>query len=330
MKKCILILILVLCLTTCTFSQIVYFCEEVTSSGYCTGENNIFSTSTGSGYIFCLVKSSYLIPVSNLTYKIYEVSTYSSEKYYDTQYFTMTDRYLYNFYAKLKFYKTGTFKVYVYDNNDNYVGSGKITIKYKYTYNYNNNYSNNYKYDYDDYGSSKKSFTLGVSFIPTTTKITSNLPSGAEGKYGYSVSLAYLTNSRNTSTFKVSYQSSGFELSGNNIKLNIIKGVFDWRTSTGKFRALFGLGGGLAFTDFVDINTYFDTVSYYSSYYYDKDAIVTGKTETDWLITLAVGLEFKPTKLVSVNFDIPFDMVFVSKDKFFITTSPMVGVNFWF
>lgn len=111
-------------------SQTLYFCEDVDDDGYPENESSSFTISDDGGYLYFLVRLGYKVRSDYVNYDIYKVDSYGEEKFYktikqDTEYDWVW------FYKKMTFYDSGTFNVYVYDEDDNLLVSGKVKIKYR-------------------------------------------------------------------------------------------------------------------------------------------------------------------------------------------------------
>ncbi len=111
-------------------SQTLYFCESVDDDGSPENESSSFTISDDGGYLYFLVQLGFKVRSSYVNYDIYRVDSYGDEKFYKT----IKQDTEYNwawFYKKVTFYDSGTFNVYVYDEDDKFLVSGKVKIKYR-------------------------------------------------------------------------------------------------------------------------------------------------------------------------------------------------------
>lgn len=126
----VLFLGLMLSVSHSAISQTLYFCESVDDDGNPENESSTFTISDDGGYLYFLVNLGYKVRSEYVNYDIFRVDSYGDEKFYktlkqDTEYDWVW------FYKKVTFYDSGTFNVYVYDEDDNLLVSDKVKIKYR-------------------------------------------------------------------------------------------------------------------------------------------------------------------------------------------------------
>jgi len=117
----------ILFVTGLTFSQKIYFCQEIDYNGRPVGAYNVFYSSSTSGYLYVLVRSSEEMSTSKVKFKFYSVDEYGYETYLNTLYENYDDDYTW-FGKQFSFHSTGNYKVYVYDDDDELLTTGTVTI----------------------------------------------------------------------------------------------------------------------------------------------------------------------------------------------------------
>ena len=122
-------LILLLLIPLMGLTQDVTFCEKVDNSGKGTNISNRFKISRKGGTIKMLVHCGKKIESNEVVFDIYSLKD-GKEKFESTIRMT-TNPVNFWFYKELTFYKEGDFVVYVYDNRDQVIGVGKVTLSFK-------------------------------------------------------------------------------------------------------------------------------------------------------------------------------------------------------
>jgi hypothetical protein len=112
-----------------TYSQSLYFCESVDEHGEPVNSSGTFTISSDGSYLDFLVRTDNSIGVNSVCYKIYEVK--NGKEIYDNTIWQEVEPEWTWFWNEIIFYKDGTFNVYVYDEEENFIASGTIEINYK-------------------------------------------------------------------------------------------------------------------------------------------------------------------------------------------------------
>lgn len=111
-----------------SFSQTLYFCTEVSKDGYPKNPNTEWTCSDPDGcYIYMLVRTPYDIGTYTVYFDIYTVDYYGNENFYKTEKASFDYKLGQWVWKKANFYATGTYKVYVYDGNNNLITSRSFT-----------------------------------------------------------------------------------------------------------------------------------------------------------------------------------------------------------
>lgn len=105
-------------------AQTIYFCEGVDDDGYPITESSSFTIPSDGGYLYVLVRLPYEIDCYSVTFDIYRDGEYDNTIYVDTE-----TNWVW-FWKKINFYKSGTYKFYVYDCYDVLLTTGSVDINY--------------------------------------------------------------------------------------------------------------------------------------------------------------------------------------------------------
>ena len=105
-------------------AQSIYFCEGVDDDGYPINDAELFSIPDDGGYLYVLVRLPFEIACDEVVFEIYRNGDYDNTVYLDTE-----DDWSW-FWKKITFYKSGTYKFYVYDCYDELLTSGRVEIEY--------------------------------------------------------------------------------------------------------------------------------------------------------------------------------------------------------
>jgi hypothetical protein len=108
-----------------SFSQTLYFCEDVDSDGYPVNESDVFTIPDAGGYLYVLVRLPYEVLCNSVSFEIDRNGKYDNTIYLDTEKDWVW------FYKKIEFYKAGTYDFYVYDCFSYKLADGSVRIKYR-------------------------------------------------------------------------------------------------------------------------------------------------------------------------------------------------------
>jgi hypothetical protein len=110
-------------LLSLSYSQTIYFCEGVDDDGEPINESSNFTIPEDGGYLYVLVQLPYEIDCGEVGFEIYRNGKYDTTISMDTEYNWAW------FYKQITFYKSGEYKIEVYDYcNNEYVASGSVEI----------------------------------------------------------------------------------------------------------------------------------------------------------------------------------------------------------
>ncbi|GDX51241.1 hypothetical protein LBMAG27_02880 [Bacteroidota bacterium] len=112
-------------------AQSLYFCEAVDKEGYAINESNTFVIGNNGGYFDLLVRLPYELKSYYVNYDIYEVKTDGSEIFSSTIRQDSQPEWEF-FWKEMTFYDEGTYKIYVYDDNDYLLTSSTVKVKKQY------------------------------------------------------------------------------------------------------------------------------------------------------------------------------------------------------
>jgi len=127
-KKLLFLVILFggfLILTESSYSQTMYFCENVDSYGYPITESDVFTIRNEGDYVYCLVRLPYEVACYSVRFEIYRNGAYDNTIYLDTEKSWVW------FYKKVSFYKSGNYSFYCYDCFDYMLTSGSVRINWR-------------------------------------------------------------------------------------------------------------------------------------------------------------------------------------------------------
>jgi hypothetical protein len=132
MKKSLFLFVTAfLLLSSYTFSQRLYFCEEYRDSRE-IGVSDVFIIGSGGGYFTCMIDlrdAGKVVGTSKVSLKIYRVYS-SSDDYISTEKFDVQPDWDYIFFDKFyTFYSEGDYKVVAYKSNGSKIATGYVTIK---------------------------------------------------------------------------------------------------------------------------------------------------------------------------------------------------------
>ncbi len=111
-------------------AQTLYFCEEVDEDGYPENEATTFTIGENGGWLKFLVRMDEEVDCNEIKYVIYKVNRSGKEKYDTTIKQDVESNWAW-FWKKVTFYDDGTYNVYVYDENDNFITSSTLKINFR-------------------------------------------------------------------------------------------------------------------------------------------------------------------------------------------------------
>lgn len=117
--------------TASSQAQSLYFCEAVDKDGYAINESNTFVIGKNGGYFDLLVRLPYELKSYYVNYDIYEVRADGSEQFSTTVRQDAQPEWEF-FWKEMTFYDEGTYKIYVYDDNDYLLTSSSVKVKKQY------------------------------------------------------------------------------------------------------------------------------------------------------------------------------------------------------
>jgi hypothetical protein len=110
-------------------SQRVVFCEKVDNVGNPSSVSDRFTISKSGGYIKILVRGNQKLESKFVVFDIYSIK--DKKEVFESSIRMETNPVNTWFYKELTFYKEGDFIVYVYDERDQMLGAGKVTLSFK-------------------------------------------------------------------------------------------------------------------------------------------------------------------------------------------------------
>jgi len=110
-------------------TQDVKFCEKVDKSGNGTNISERFNISRKGGYIKILVHCGKRVNSKEAVIDIYSLK--EGKEKFENSIRMSTNPYDTWFYKELTFFKEGDFVVYVYDEKDQMLGTGKVTLVFR-------------------------------------------------------------------------------------------------------------------------------------------------------------------------------------------------------
>ncbi|HVO76139.1 MAG TPA: hypothetical protein VMT35_19095, partial [Ignavibacteriaceae bacterium] len=111
-----------------SYSQVLYFCESVDKDGDPVNHAERFTINSNGGYLDLLVQMDNEVGVNSVYYKIYEVK--NGKEVYDNTIWQDVEPDWTWFWKQITFYNDGTYNIYVYDEDGNFLASNTIQIAY--------------------------------------------------------------------------------------------------------------------------------------------------------------------------------------------------------
>jgi len=105
-----------------SYSQTIYFCEDVDDNGEPIAESSRFTIPEDGGFLYVLVQLPYEVGCRTVSLEIYRNGSYDNTISIDSE------KNWTWFWKKITFYKSGEFTVDVYDCNDDLIISGTVDI----------------------------------------------------------------------------------------------------------------------------------------------------------------------------------------------------------
>lgn len=112
-----------------SFSQQLTFCENVDAAGRPTNASDRFKISKKGGYIKLVVNCKKRINSNSVVFDVY--SSRDGKEIFENSIRMKTNSFNSWFFKELTFYKEGDFVVYVYDETDQLLGVGKVTLAFR-------------------------------------------------------------------------------------------------------------------------------------------------------------------------------------------------------
>ncbi len=105
-----------------SFSQVIYFCEDVDEDGDPINESTRFTIPSDGGYLYALIQLPYEANCDNFILDIYRNDDYENTITVSTE-----DDWTV-FWKQINFYKPGEYVFYVYDCDEEYITQGTVNI----------------------------------------------------------------------------------------------------------------------------------------------------------------------------------------------------------
>ena len=122
------LLFILLLLPFASLSQQVTFCENVDATGKVTNASDHFKISKKGGFIKILVNYKKPINSNLVVFDIYSVK--NKKEVFENSIRMKTNTFNTWFYKELTFFKEGEFVIYVYNEVDQLLGVGKVTLAF--------------------------------------------------------------------------------------------------------------------------------------------------------------------------------------------------------
>jgi len=120
------IVLLLFILSGISYTQEIYFCENVDNDGYPVNESKSFTIPDNGGYLYVLIRLPYAVDCNSVSFEIYRNGDYDNTIDLDT------DTNWTWFWKQITFYKSGSYSVKVYDGcYDDLLVSGKVRINFE-------------------------------------------------------------------------------------------------------------------------------------------------------------------------------------------------------
>ena len=127
LKRIFLAFIIAATWTVPAFSQQLLFCESVDANGKASGTSTAFSISSQGSYLNILVKLNGPISYSKVLYDIYRLDTLGKEKFESSSELPVEPGWAW-FNKGFTFYQAGQYVVYVYDESERLIVTGKLRL----------------------------------------------------------------------------------------------------------------------------------------------------------------------------------------------------------
>lgn len=111
------------------FAQTIQFCENVDNNGNAINESTTFNIRQDNGFLYMLIKMSggKEVNCNEVLYDIYKIDPDGEEIFYQTVYQDVRPDWNW-FWQKFSFFDSGTYKIYVYDEDWDFISSGSVNI----------------------------------------------------------------------------------------------------------------------------------------------------------------------------------------------------------
>ncbi|HNQ61944.1 MAG TPA: hypothetical protein PKJ62_06105 [Bacteroidia bacterium] len=111
-----------------TYSQKLTFCENVDGSGKISGASDVFTIGNSGGYFQLMVNMPGTVSSRHVLFDVYWVNPESRKELFENSIRVPVDPNWTWFKKEVTFYKAGEYIVYVYNDQDHLISSGKVKI----------------------------------------------------------------------------------------------------------------------------------------------------------------------------------------------------------
>ena len=126
LKKIILVFALA-SLSSTALGQQMIFCESVDANGKPSGTSTAFSISAQGSYLNVLVKLNTPLPLTKVLYDIYKLDSLGKEKFESSSVLPVETGWTW-FNKGFTFYQPGAYVIYVYDESEKLIVTGKLRL----------------------------------------------------------------------------------------------------------------------------------------------------------------------------------------------------------
>ncbi len=110
------------------YGQKLTFCENVDPAGKFTGASEVFTVGTSGGYFQLLVNMPGQVSSRHVLFDVYWIEPVSKKEIFENSIRVPVDPTWTWFKKEVTFYKAGDYIVYVYNDQDHLISSGKVKI----------------------------------------------------------------------------------------------------------------------------------------------------------------------------------------------------------
>ena len=109
------------------FGQQIIFCESVDVNGKPSGTSTAFSISAQGSYLNVLVKLNAPLPLTKVLYDVYRLDSLGKEKFESSSVLPVETGWTW-FNKGFTFYQPGSYVIYVYDESEKLIVTGKLRL----------------------------------------------------------------------------------------------------------------------------------------------------------------------------------------------------------